>query len=132
VLLELQYSVQLGLAERLKRCRSLREAFAALVDGLLEAEQSVGSADLFRAMLTSVLGDSTSPSDPEAFPSVVELARHFEEGSARGELRPGIDPQRATLLCLVSVFGVQLAGAPSEREADFDQLFSLFLAEGAP
>ncbi len=132
VLLELQYSVQVGLAERLKRCRSLRDAFAEVVNSLLEAEQSVGSAELFRAMLTSALGDSASPSDPDAFPSLAELARHFEDGSARGELRPGIDPQRASLLCLVSVFGVQMAGAPSEREADFDQLFSLYLAEDSP
>ena len=50
-------------------------------------------------------------------------------GLRLSELRPGIDPKRAPLLCLVSVFGVQLVGAPDERAAEFDQLFSLYLAE---
>lgn len=132
VLIELQYSLQLGLTERLKRCRSLREAFSALVDGLLEAEQSVGSDALFRAMLTSALrGAAAGPPDPEAFPSVAELARHFAEGARSGELRPGVDPQRAPMVCLASVYGVQLAGSASDRAADFDHLFSLYLAEDA-
>ena len=132
VLRELQYSLQLGLSERLKRCRSLREAFAALVEGLLEAERAVGSAELVRDMLTiGVRGSAGASSEPEAFPALVELVRHFEEGAARGELRTGIDPERAPLLCLASVYGVQLAVPESERARDFEQLFSLYLAEEA-
>ena len=46
VLRELGYSLELAIAERLKRCRSLREAFSALADALLDAEASVRSAEL--------------------------------------------------------------------------------------
>ncbi len=64
-----------------------------------------------------------------AFATLVELGRHFEEGAERGELRPGIDPRRAPILCLASVYGVQVAVTAEERHADFEQLFSLYLTE---
>ncbi|MBW1886307.1 MAG: TetR/AcrR family transcriptional regulator [Deltaproteobacteria bacterium] len=133
VLVELRYALELGIADRLKRCRSLREAFDALVDGLLEAEAIVASPELFRDMLVlSTRRPMGAPFDTEVFPTLVELTRHFEEGAVRGELRPGIDPQRAPLLCLASVHGVQVNVPEEDRQSDFEQLFFLYLAEKSP
>ncbi len=130
VLVELEYGFGRDIAERLKRARSLREAFEVLVDGLLEAERSVGNGELFREMLVVTMRRTAAGRfDADSFPALVELARHFEEGAARGELRAGVDPARAPLLCLASVFGIQMSVEPDERAADYEHLFSLYLGE---
>ncbi len=130
VLVELEYAIERDLAERLKRGRSLSEAFEILVEGLVEAERSVGSEELFREMLIVAIRRTPGSSfDPTDFPALLELARHFEQGAARGELRAGIDPKRAPLLCLASAHGIQVGVEPDQRAADYQHLFSLYLAE---
>jgi len=127
VLLDLQYAFELDVAERMKRCRSLHEAFEAMTEGLVEIERGVGSPELFREMLGAALRRTVeTPSDSR--PALVELAHHFESAAESGELRPGIDPARAPLLCMASVYGVQVAITGEERHADFEQLFSLYLS----
>ena len=132
VLLEMSYALQAEIAEQLKRCRSLGEALSRLIDGLIGAEEAVGDSALFIEMLTSeakkperTIGEARSRF------ITVELTRHFRESAERGELRPGIDVERAPLLCLASVFGVFLGVPKDDRRADFEHLFSLYLAEGA-
>ncbi len=44
VLLELRYSLELEIAERLKRAHTLRRALDQMVDGLIEAEEKVECA----------------------------------------------------------------------------------------
>jgi hypothetical protein len=134
VLLELQWTLELEIVERLKRCRSVREALSRFVDGLEEAERKVGS-ELFRDMLAVHARRAEGVAlDEQSFPSVTELARQFSEGAARGELRPGLDSGRAARVCLASVFGILIgiAAPPAARRADFELLFSLFLAEDSP
>jgi hypothetical protein len=74
------------------------------------------------------------PIDEQPFPVVAALSRHFGEAAARGELRPGLEPDAAARLCLASVFGllVGIAAPPAQRRADLALLFSLYLAEDAP
>ena len=130
VLFELDHALQLGVAERLKRSRSLREALDALVDELIQAERSVGSPELFRDMLrTATRRFEDAPSDYQTAPALAELGRHFAEGAERGELRPGLDPQRAHLLCFASLYGVWMVVPSDDRRADFEQIFSFYLAE---
>ena len=63
VLFELDYSLEAELAERIKRCRSLRELFSALAGGLLEARRSrpdtsgltAGSPDYATSLSTATM-----------------------------------------------------------------------------
>jgi AcrR family transcriptional regulator len=131
VLLELQWTLELEIVERLKRCRSVREALSGFVDGFEEAERKVGSPELFRDMLAVYARRPEGVAlDEQRFPTVVELTRHFIEGAARGDLRPGLDPVDAARVCLASVFGILtgIAAPPAARRADLGLLFSLFLA----
>ena len=132
VLLEMSSALQNDIAEQLKRCRSLKEALSCLVDGLIDAEKAVGDASLFIEMLTSEAKQPERTLD-EARARLItaELARHFAESAERGELRPGIDPRRAPLICLASVLGVFLGVPNDNRRADFEHLFSLYLADGS-
>jgi AcrR family transcriptional regulator len=132
VLLELQWTLELEIVERLKRFRSVREALASFADAFDEAEQKVGSPELFRDMLAIYARRPEGVAfDEQSFPTVVELTRHFTEGAARGDLRPGLDPAHAARICLAGVFGILtgIAAPPAARRADFELLFSLFLAE---
>jgi AcrR family transcriptional regulator len=132
VLLELQWTLELEIVERLKRCRGVREALRGFVDGLEEAERKVGSPELFRDMLAVYARRPEGVAlDEQAFPTVAELTRHFAEGAARGELRPGLEPAHAARVCLASAFGILtgIAAPPAARRADFELLVSLFLAE---
>ncbi len=134
VLLELQWTLELEIVERLKRCRSVREALLGFVDALDEAEQKVGSRELFRDMLALYARRPEGVAlDEQSFPTVAELTRHFAEGASRGELRPGLEPAHAARVCLASAFGILtgIAAPPPTRRTDFELLFSLFLAEEA-
>jgi AcrR family transcriptional regulator len=135
VLLELQFLEEQLLAARLERARSLREALHELGEGVIDLATRLGDANLFRDMFSIYFRRPAGlPVDDQPFPVVAAIARHFDEGAARGELRAGLEAQAAARVCLTSVFGL-LIGPPGEsaqRRADFSLLFSLFLATGAP
>lgn len=132
VLLELRRSLELELVERLSRCRSLRETLAELVEGLIESELGLGDPDLYRDMLSLYARrPEVLRLDEEPFPILVELEHHFAAAAERGELRAGLEPADATLLCLSCVFGVLVGvrAAPEERRKHLEMLGSLFLEE---
>jgi AcrR family transcriptional regulator len=134
VLLELQWLEERVLAERLERARSLREALRELGEGVIDCEARLGDSDLSRDVFAIYARRPAGlPIDDQPFPTVAALARHFVEGAARGELRAGLAPEEAARLCLTSLFGVLigLPSAPAQRRADFELLFSLFLAQDA-
>jgi len=135
VLLELQWLEERALVERLERTGSLREALGALAEGLIDWEQRLGSSDLFRDMVSIYARRPAHlPIDEQPFPTVAALTARFAEAAARGELRPGLEPEEAARVCLASVLGLLtgLPGEPAQRRADFRLLFSLYLAEEAP
>jgi AcrR family transcriptional regulator len=134
VLLELEWLEERRLVERIEPARSLREALYELADGLIDIEVRLGDPDLFRDMFTIYARQhSDFHVEEQRHPIVPVLARHFGEAAARGELRPGLDPEAAARVCVLSVFG-HLTGpsrAPEQRRGDLILLFSLYLAEDA-
>lgn len=135
VLLELQYGLELEVVEELKRCRSLRQALHLFTGHLLETPERVGSEDLAREMLALYARRPAALAlEGRAYPAFTEVVRLFREAAARGELREGLEPDRAARVCLTNVLGL-LLGVPApieERRADFELLFSLYLREDAP
>ena len=133
VLLELQLSLEQRMAERIAGCESLRAALRQLVEGVIEAEEGVEDAELYRDMLKIyVRRPDGLPLEDLPSPVLDELKRQFVAGEASGELRAGLEPEQATHLCLTSVFGFLIGTAePSAtRRADLEALVSLYLEEG--
>jgi AcrR family transcriptional regulator len=133
VLFDLLWGIQQEIAKRIAAGDSLRSALHALVDAMIEAESSVESAELHRDMLMIYVRRPEGLSLQD-LPSPVqeELARQFAAGAAKGQLRAGLDPERATDLCLTSVFGFLIGTAePSAtRRAELRTLVSLYLEDG--
>jgi AcrR family transcriptional regulator len=128
VLLELQWHKELAICERLREASSLPEALRILPDALVEALESVEpgvARDMLRIYARPPEGLSL---DDQPYPLIHELARFFAEGAARSELRAGLPPERAPLLCLTGVFGYLMAADPeSDRRADLRALTGLYL-----
>jgi AcrR family transcriptional regulator len=133
VLFDLLWGIQQEIAKRIAAGDSLRSALHALVDAMIEAESSVESAELHRDMLMIYVRRPEGLSLQD-LPSPVqeELARQFAAGAAKGQLRAGLDSERATDLCLTSVFGFLIGTAePSAtRRAELRTLVSLYLEDG--
>lgn len=135
VLLELQWNLELRIAERLRDHTSLRSALHEFVDGLIEAQHGqdgVGDAELIRDMIRIYTRRPEGLSlEAQPFPVVHELVRCFSAGARNGELRAGLDPAQATFLFLTSVFGYLIGSdAPTESlRADLEVLLSLYLRE---
>lgn len=135
VLLELQWLEERALAERLEATRGLRETLHELGEGLIAWEAKLGDSDLFRDMFSIYARRPAGlPIEEQPFPIVAALTRHFADAAARGELRAGLEAEAAARVCLTSLLGllIGLPSAPDQRRADFDLLFSLYLAEEAP
>ena len=131
VLYELTWRLAVQLVERLEPTTSLRATLDALTDGLIEAERSLGDADLFREMMSVFARRSSVPGiEADAIPVLGELMRRFERARASGELREGMAPERAARLCLSGVFGYLLGvdATATERRSDLRALFSLYVA----
>jgi AcrR family transcriptional regulator len=130
VLLELQWGLEREVVERIAGAPTLREALQAFVDGMVDAERRLGGSGLLRDIL-SIYARRPQGIDLEnqPLPLVHELSRRFAEAASRGELRAGLDPARATNLCLTSVFGYLTAadGSSDDGRADLRALVSLFL-----
>jgi len=132
VLFELAWRLMLRVARALEGATGLREALDRLADALIEAEQTVGDAALFREMISIFVRRPGAPEfDVAEIPVLVEVVRLFERASRAGELRSGMTPEQAARLCLSGVFGHLLGvdATPAERRADLRALFAIYVAD---
>ena len=132
VLFELAWRLTLRAARALAGATGLREALDRLADALIEAEQSVGDAALFREMISIFVRRPGAPEfDAAEIPVLVEVVRRFERARDAGELRAGMTPEQAARLCLSGVFGYLLGvdATPAERRTDLRALFSLYVSD---
>lgn len=129
VLLDLQWRVESALVERVREQRTLRGALAALIEALIEAQATLASGDLLRAMLSVYIRRPPGLDLAEqAFPLMMQIGRCFAAAKGR-ELRRGVDPALGTHLFLTSLFGL-VASSPqplTERRDELRQLAALFL-----
>lgn len=129
VLLDLQWRLEHAIVERVREQRTLRDALAAVVEGLIDAQATLAPGDLLRDMLSVYI---RRPADldlaEQSFPLMMQIGRRF--AAAKGtELRRGVDPVLATQLFLTSLLGL-VASSPeplAERRAELRQLAALFL-----
>lgn len=131
VLLDLQWQMELGMVERIRPCRGLREVLAALMEALIEAEIRLEQSDLLKDMLgVYVRCPAGLDLMAQPFPLRTELTRRFAD-AAPGELRAGLDAAQASDLFLCSLFGLLLGlrGPLASRRAEAQQLANLFLQE---
>jgi hypothetical protein len=101
-------------------------------DALVDAFESYPGPEVARDMVRIYArAPEHLPLAEQPYPLVRVLERHFAEGARRGELRAGLDPARAPLLCLTSVFGYLIAsgGGPADRRADLRALLALYRAD---
>lgn len=132
VLLELQWNLELRIVERLRRHESLRATLHEFVDGLIEAEESVGDPELNRDMFRIYTRRPEGLSlEDQPFPVMFEIGRRFVAGARNGELRAGLDPAQATHLFLTSVFGYLIGSnvPPESWRADLEVMISLYLQD---
>ena len=132
VLFELAWRLTLHAARALEGAASLREALDRLADALIEAEQTVGDAALFREMISIFVRRPGAPEfDAAKIPVLVAVVRLFERAWRAGELRSGMMPEQAARLCLSGVFGYLLGvdATPDERRADLRALFAVYVAD---
>jgi len=131
VLLDLQWQMELEMVERIRPCRSLREALATLMEALIEAETRLEQSDLLKDMLgVYIRRPAGLDLMAQPFPLRTELTRRFADAGS-GELRTGLDPVQASDLFLCSLFGLMLGlrGPLASRRAEAQQLANLFLQE---
>jgi AcrR family transcriptional regulator len=131
VLFELAWRLALQVVRRLEGASGLRATLDGLADALIEAEQAVGDAALFREMISIFARRPVAPDfDPGEIPLLLDVLRRFEAAREAGELRAGMDPEQAARLCLSGLFGHLLGvdADPGQRRTDLRALFSLFLA----
>ena len=131
VLLELQWRMEVGVVERTRACRGLRNFLVDLVDALIAEEASFESQDLMRDMLTVYIRRPAGLDlADQPFPLMMEVGRRFTEAREK-ELRAGLEPDQATHLFLTGLFGalVSWPGPIEPRRGDLLQLASLFLSE---
>ncbi len=135
VLLELQWNLEREVVGRMAGASTLAEALYAFVDAMIDAHTRLGGSGLLRDILSIyVRRPSEIDLDNQPLPLVRELHRRFVEAHRRGELRVGLEPGRATQLCLSSVFGYLTVeqGPPDERREDLRTLVSLYGNEACP
>jgi TetR/AcrR family transcriptional repressor of uid operon len=129
VLLDLQWRVEHEIVERVREQRTLRDALAAVIDGLIEVQATLASGDLLRAMLSVYMRRPAGLDLAEqSFPLLMQIGRCFAAAKGK-ELRRGVDPALGTQLFLTSLFGL-VASSPlplAERRDELRQLTALFL-----
>jgi AcrR family transcriptional regulator len=134
VLFELAWRLALQIVRRLEGTTGLRATLDRLADALIEAEDAVGDAVLFREMISVFARRPSAPGiEPDEIPVLAELMRRFEAARETGELRGELPPEQAARLCLSGVFGhlLGLEASPAERRADLRALFALYVADFA-
>jgi len=130
VLLELQWHKELELVERLSGYETLRDLLGALPDAIVDVYASIEGPGVARDMvMIYARSPEYLPLAEQPFPLVRLLERRFRDGAQRGELRVGLDPLRATFLCLTGVFGYLIAAQPgADHRADLRAVCGLYLA----
>jgi len=128
VLLELQWSFEEPIAARMEAARTLDEALAALVDGLVDSLGALANPEVFAEMVRiytrHAAGDALADQPHYLMRAV---AARFVEAHAEGRLRDGLDAERGTHLFLTSVFGyLSLPVDIDESRHDLHILISLF------
>jgi AcrR family transcriptional regulator len=104
ILLELQRTLELPIIILLENVEGFSETLNMFVSGLMKARKSVGDKQLFSEMLLIYTKQAYDlPIDDQ--PLMLILAARFEDAAKKGELKEGIDPAKATLIYLTSVFG---------------------------
>jgi AcrR family transcriptional regulator len=132
VLFEWTWRLAAQIVRQLEGASGLRATLDRLADALIEAEQAVGDAALFRELISIFVRRPAGPEfDGAEIPVLGELLRRFERARAAGELRAGMSPEQAARLCLSGVFGHLLGveATPAERRADLRALFSLYAGD---
>jgi AcrR family transcriptional regulator len=129
VLLELQWHKELEMVARLEKTKTLRELLEALPDAIVDVYASIEGPGVARDMvMIYARSPEYLPLAEQPFPLVRLLAERFAVGAERGELRAGLEPRQAALLCLTGVFGY-LIGMPGGRQReDLRASVGLYLA----
>lgn len=128
---EMRDLVESSYASRIASAETLSETLENLVDGILEARSEVGDPALFGEMLALETDPATSMPATATSAAALALVEQFSRAAERGELRPGLRPEHAAVLCLRSVFGCLVGGPRSLEECreDLTTVTSLFQRE---
>jgi AcrR family transcriptional regulator len=129
VLLDLQWRVEQQMVQSVRERGTLRDALTAVIDALIDAQSTLASGDLLRAMLSVYIRRPPGIDLAEQpFPLMMQLGRCFATAKGK-ELRRGVDPAVGAQLFLTSLFGLVVSSAAPlvERTDELDQLVALFL-----
>ena len=131
VLLELQWHKENEIVERLRSAPGLRGTLESLPDAVCDAYDSIEGPGIARDIaFVYARRPAKLPLAEQPFPFLRLLEERFAAGAERGELRAGVDPGRAPILCLTSVFGIFIANrTEQERRADLHTIAALFLPD---
>jgi len=142
VLLELRARAQTPVVEELDALdmgtAGIREALAAVARGTQISEELVADPGLMQEMVATYLRQSLDPAfDTQTGTLGDTLIRVFRGLSARGALRRGLDPEKAAVLVLTSLFGLFALAqkTPAEHRQDMEDLMDLLqngLEPGVP
>ncbi|HKJ23589.1 MAG TPA: TetR/AcrR family transcriptional regulator [Myxococcota bacterium] len=126
LLRELIAGFEVEIAGRLARARTLPEVFDALIESILDIQERLGPT-----VFAEVLRVQTrEPIDAERSTTVLDaIVPIFRQGAERGELRAGLEPERAAALCMASLFGCLLDSEIAGRPEDLRAMTCLFLSE---
>ncbi len=129
VLLELQWYKERELVAVLEPCETLAETLMTLADEIVTGLESIQGPNVVRDMLSIYARrPEWLPLDEQPFPTSRLIEKRFLEGAERGELRAGLDPSTAPLLCLTGVFGYLIAAPEvADRRAHLRAMVSLYL-----
>ena len=131
MLLELQWHKEREIVEALEGCDTLAKTLMTLADALVTSLESIEGPGVARDMFSIYARrPDWPPLDEQPFPLARLIEERFAEGAARGELRTGLDPNAAPLLCLTGVFGYLIASSEStDQRADLRTMLSLYLSD---
>ncbi len=132
VLLELQWHKEQELVAELESCETLADTLMTLADEMVTGIESVQGPGVARDMLSIYARrPEWLPLDEQPFPTARLVEKRFAEGAERGELRAGLDPVKAPVLCLTGAFGYLIAAPENaDRRANLRAMLSLYLAQG--
>ncbi len=128
VLLELQWRLEQRIVGSLRPEAAFDTFLNELVEGFIQAEETVGDSALFRDML-GIYVRRPPALDDQPLPVLHAVTERFAEAARKGELRAGLEPARATHLFLTGVFGYLIGtpGPAASRREDLETLVLLYV-----